>query len=237
MATLISSIETQSRRHLRETSASFWSSAELLDIIAKGIFDLWRDIVDLKAEHYLTIDTTNVTLASNTATLTGVPSNVHKIYLIEPLNNNLNGSNRNLHFDPKDYNDPHFRTARASENIDPTNATIYYAITGQGAPVAAPTVHIAPKTTSTVALRFCYIPTLATTDLEASDNVPIPGEADNALIAWTVAWARAKEIEGGVPDSGWLQLYGTEKQHLLQSLGLRQLQEEQVVDAQFQSFW
>jgi len=237
VATLISAIETQARRHLIETTASYWSSAELVDIIGKGILDLWRPIVDLKQEYYLTVDTTNVTLAANTATLTGVPSSVHKVYLIEPVNNTSSGANKNLHFEPMEYNNPRFRSARASANIDPSNAVLYYAITGQGAPVAAPTIHIAPKVTSAVTLRFCYVPVLATTDLEAADNVPIPGEADNALIAWTVAYARAKERENRGPDPEWISVYGTEKQHLLMSLGLRQYQEPEYVSALFEDYW
>ena len=215
----------------------FWSSAELVDLVGKGCLDLWRDIVDLKAEHYLTIDTTNVSLAANTATMTGVPSDVHKIYLIEPLNNGSNETNEGLVFEPLDYNDPKFRVARAAADIDPSNAVIYYAITGQGAPVGAPTVYAAPQTTSAVSLRFCYVPTLATSALESGDNVPIPGEADNALIAWVVAFARAKERDDRSPDPSWLSVYATEKAHLLQSLGLRQYQELQTVDAIFEQWW
>ncbi len=235
MATLISAIETQARRHLVESTAAFWTSAEMVDITIKGIFDLWRDVVDLKAEHYITVDTTNVTMAASTATLTGVPADVHKIYLIEPLNNTSTGTNQNMHFTPMDYNDPVFRSARASSSSDPSNVNIYYAITGQGAPVAAPTVHVAPTVTSTVALRFVYVPTLAT--MTAASTVPIPGEADNALIAWTVAYARAKERDDRSPDPGWLTVYATEKQHLLQSLGLRQLQEPEYVKAMFEEYW
>ena len=240
MATLISSIETQARRHLVETTASFWTSAELVDIIGKGILDLWRDIVDLKGEHYLTVDTTNVSISANTATISGVPSDVHKIYLIEPVNNSTSGTNKGLIFEPLDYNHPRFRSARASENVAPSNTTIYYAITGQGAPVGAPTVHIAPKLSSAISatgIRFCYVPVLATTDLESGDNVPVPGEADNALIAWTVAFARAKERDDRSPDPGWMSVYSTEKQHLLQSLGQREYQEVQYVDAMWEEFW
>jgi hypothetical protein len=86
-----------------------------------------------------------------------------------------------------------------------------------------------------VSLRFVYVPTLAT--MTAASTVPIPGEADNALIAWTVAYARAKERDDRSPDPGWLTVYATEKQHLLQSLGLRQLQEPEYVKAMFEEYW
>lgn len=238
MATLLSSIETQARRHLDETTASFWSSAEIIDIVNKGIKDLWRDVVDLKQEYYLTVDVTNTSIAASTATMSGVPSDVHKVYLIEPVDTSADSSYAGLIFKPLDYNHELFQAARSRGDVDPTNDVIYYAITGQGAPTGAPTIHIAPTLSSAIAatnLRFCYVPTLA--DKVAADNVPIPGEADNALIAWTVAFARAKDREDRSPDPNWLAVFATEKQHLLQSLGVRQLQEPQFVDAMFERWW
>ena len=235
MATLLSAIETQVRRHLNETTAAFWTSAELIDIMNRGIKDLWRDIVDLKQEHFLTVDNTNVSLAADTATLTGVPAGVHKVYLIEPRDVTTSSANYGLIFSPLDYNHESFRLARSLADIDPKNATIYYAITGQGSPVAAPDIRVAPQVTSAVNISLVYVPVQA--DLTSSGNVPIPGEADNALIAWTVAFARAKEREDRAPDAGWLAIYATEKQHLLQSLGLRQLQENTFAEAIWETYW
>ena len=235
MATLLSAIETQARRHLVETTASFWSSAELIDIINLGIKDLWRDVVDLKQEHFLVIDTTSVSLAADTATLTNVPTTVHKVYLIEPRDLTTNSTNRGLVFKPLDYNHPTFQGARSRADIDPSNDIIYYAITGAGSPVAAPTITIAPQVNSAVNLTFVYVPTQGA--LVATDIVPIPGEADQALIAWTVAFARAKEQEDRSPDASWMVVYATEKQHLLQSLGVRQLQEPSYAEAMFEAFW
>jgi hypothetical protein len=220
---------------LIEQSVGYWSSAELIDIINLGIKDLWRDTVDLKQEHFLTIDNTNVSLAANTATLSGVPIDVHKVYLIEPRDVSATSTNRGLKFDPLDYNHRFFQAARSMAAIDPVSATVYYAITGQGSPVGAPSVRIAPQITSAVDLSFAYVPTQAT--LTAQGIVPIPGEADGALIAWTVAFARAKEQDDRSPDANWITIYGTEKQHLLQSLGLRQYQEPTYVDAMFEEYW
>ena len=129
------------------------------------------------------------------------------------------------------------RLAQQAQTIDPTNANIYYAITGIGAPVAAPTIHIAPTVNSAVAIRFVYIPTLAVSGYTVSSTVPIPGEADNALIAWTIAYARAKERDDQSPDPGWIAIYATEKQNLLQSSGQRQLQEPSFAKAMFEEYW
>lgn len=237
MPTLISDIETQVRLNpLLETSASFWTSAELVQVIIRGIKDLWRDIVDLKGEHYLTIDTTNVSLPASVDALVGVPMDVHKVYLIEPRDTSSTSANSGLIFQPRDYNHKDFQMARSRADIDPSNDVIYYAITGQGAPTGSgPLIYVAPQVTSAVNLSFAYVPTLPT--LASTSTVPIPGEADNALIAWTGAFARAKEREDRSPDPNWLSVYATEKAHLLQSLGLRQYHENQYVDAIFEQYW
>lgn len=235
MPTLISEIETISRRHLIEPVANFWSSAELVDIIIRGIRDVWRDVVDLKQEHYLTINATDVFLSANSTTLSGVPADVHKVYMLEARDLTDNGSNSNLFFRPMDYNHPFFQSMRGRPAIDPQSDVIYYAIHGAGSPVNAPTILVAPKVTSAVNLTLCYVPTLG--QFTSASTVPIPGEADNALVAWTVAFARAKEREDRSPDPGWLAIYATEKQHLLQSLGQREYQENSFVDATFEEYW
>ena len=204
-------------------------------MIVSGIRDLWRDIADLKQEHYVITDTSNVSLPAKSSLLLGVPNNVHKVYMIEPRDLTANGTNHGLTFTPLNFNHLTFQLARSQDAIDPTNDVVYYAIHKQGAPVNAPDIVVAPQVNSAVNIAFTYIPTLGV--LSSSDNVPIPGEADNALIAWTVAFARAKEREDRTPDEGWLAIYATEKQHLLQSLGLRQYQEPSYVDAIWEKYW
>lgn len=234
MPSTVSTIETLARRKLQEISASFWTSAELVDDIAAGIRDLWRDIVDLKQEHYL-YKYTDAYLAAGSSQLSNVPVDVHKVYLIEAQDLTMNSTNVGLVFRPQEYNSDLFQQSRGREDIDPSNDTIYYAITGQGAPVGAPTIEVAPQVTSRVSLNFVYVPVLGT--IVSSTPIPIPGEADNALMAWTVAFARSKEREDRSPDPNWLAIYSTEKTHLLQSLGLRQYQEPTYVDAMFNSYW
>ncbi len=235
MATLLSALETQSRRHLKEASASFWSSDELIDVMNKGIKDLWGAIIDLNQEHFLTVDTTNVTLAANTATLTGVPSDVFRVHLIEPSDTQTQPGQLIL-FVPRDYNSNDFINARSLTAQDPNGGVrIYYTLSQAGAPVGAPTVHVAPQISSALALRFVYVPILAA--VTAGGNNPIPGESDNALIAWTVAYARAKEREDRSPDPNWLAVYATEKRNLLVRLTPRQTQEPEVVEGVFSAWW
>jgi hypothetical protein len=238
MPTTLAQIETKARRQLEEVSPRHWSSDELQDIITDGIKDLWRKIVDLKGEHYLVVNTTDVTLPADSDTLLGVPRDVHKIYLIEPADTQVDGTatGRHLVFRPIDYNHQYFISARSSDAIDPNgDNTIWYAITGIGGPQQAPKVYVAPQLTAAVSLRFSYVPTLPT--LDSTSIVPVPGEADSALKAWTVAYARAKEREDRTPDPGWLAIYGQQRDELLNSLGLRQYQEEQVANAFFEQYW
>lgn len=232
MATQLSSIESQARNHLKEVTASFWSSAELIDIINKGIKDLWGAIIDLNQEHFLTVDITNVSLAASTEALTGVPTDVFRVHLIEPRDTTDAGDYKELLFRPKDYNSREMIAARSLTAQDPTNgSTIYYTLTQAGAPVAAPTVLTAPLVSIAVPLRFVYVPIIAA-KTAANDN-PIPGESDNALIAWCVAFARAKEREDRSPDPNWLATYATEKQNLLVRMAPRQTQEPEIVEDLF----
>ncbi|MCA1841311.1 MAG: hypothetical protein LC723_13475, partial [Actinobacteria bacterium] len=111
MAVQISYIQTLVRQRLDEPIPRYWSVAELDDIIVAGIRDLWRSIVDLKEEHFLVVNETDVTLPSGATALVGVPGNVYKVYLIEALNPvNID---RGLVFTPQDYNHKYFINARS----------------------------------------------------------------------------------------------------------------------------
>src|SRR5712692_9240635 len=104
MPSKISKIETLARQTpLIESSAKFWSSQELTDIIIAGIKDLWRDIVDLKQEHYLTLNNTDVYQDIGAIQLSGVPADVHKIYMIEPKDVTSTSNDVGLQYMPLDY--------------------------------------------------------------------------------------------------------------------------------------
>lgn len=236
MATTLAEIERQARIHLNETTPKYWTSEELRLLAKACEKDLWRAIVDLKGEHYLTINTTDVSIGANSDSLVGVPDNVHKVYNIEVADPTVDGVGKNLYFTPLDYNHKLFASARTSTAIDASGGgEIYYAIIGQGAPVGKPTIKISPTLSSDVTLNFAYVPTIDT--LPDDGYVHIPGEADNAIVSWVTAYARAKEREDRAPDPTWMAIYGTEKKNLLMSLGLRQLQEPTITDGMFMELW
>lgn len=235
MPAQILTIEALSRQRLNEITPRYWSSAELTEIIIAGIKDLWRTITDLKQEHFLTINNTDVTYEISATQLSGVPADVHKVYMIEPRTITSSSSNSGLQFLPRDYNHDIFRSARTLDPIDPSNDVIYYSIAAPGGPVGAPVIYCAPRVASRVLVSFAYVPTLP--DLNTNSIVPIPAESTNALVAYTVAFARAKESDTRAPDPGWLTIYATEKNSIMESLGIRQYQEDTIVDAMFESYW
>lgn len=226
VTTLANIILLKVRPALMELTARFWTDAELLDILNDGVKDLWGAILDVHGDHFITVDATNVSLAASGTSLTGVPADCFRVQTIEPRDLTETGAANSLVFVPRNYKDPSFAAARGLSAQDPSSVTVvYYHITGVGAPAAAPVIYTAPILNTAVLLRFVYNPTAVTTT-----NNPIPGESDNALKAWTIAFARAKEREDRMPDPGWLATYATEKSHLLTRLTPRQEQEPEVVE-------
>lgn len=233
MATTLQTLVDVSRRHLIETTASFWSDAELVALLNRGVRDLWRAIND-NFQNYNFTTVTTVTQASGASVLSSVPTNCSIILGIEPASR---ATYPNLHYRPKDYVHPDFSNARAADAFQPeSGGTIWYDRVNAGAPVAAPTIEVAPSLTATLSLRLTYIPTIGA-ELVIGDPNPIPGESDNALIAWCVAYARAKEREDRSPDPSWIAVYGTEKQNILASLTPDQHDEEDITEALFEGYW
>lgn len=217
----------------------FWTEQELLDIIIRGCRDLWRAIVDLHEGHFVTIldDQTVIYPAGATGvttSFTGVPSDCFRILMVEPhdLGASGTGATTGRYFKPKQFHSQQFQAARAMTIQDSSSfLTIYYDILNAGSPVAAPTLVGAPPVGTAIPIRLTYVHTLPT--LIESSNNPIPGEADNALINWTIAHALAKQREDRTPDPGWLAMYSTDKQALLVACSPRQEQEEQVAEGLF----
>lgn len=232
MATTFTSLETVVRRHLKEASASFWSSAELVQHFNDGLQHMWGAIIDLYEEHFITIDETNVSLAADATSLTGVPATTFRVYLIEPRDTTSAGTAPNTMFRPKRYKSAEFANARAMTKQEiGSGLVIYYAVQGAGYPVGTPTITTGPKISTALNLRFVYVPGIAVKVV--GDDNPIPGQSDQALIAYCTAWALAKDREDKMPDPGWLQIFKTEKDAVLGRLKPRQEQEETIVEDLF----
>lgn len=218
----------------------YWSDNELFDIAKRGTTDLWGAIIDLHEEHFLKIDTTNVTLGASTEALLGVPNDCFRVYMIEPLD----PTTTQCAFVPRPYNHIEFVNARnstagSSQSFSPTSGiNIFYDVTGVGSPLGAPVILTAPFVDSVLPLRFSYISNLGIESYALSTAYnPIPGQSDHALVGWICAYALAKQNATNMPDASWLAVYQTEKQSLLTRLRPRQEQEAQYADGTFDSYW
>lgn len=232
MATQLEALIGQARSHLIEETASFWEDDELVAIANRGFKDLWGAIIDLHDEHFFTVDAENVSMPAGSSTLLGVPADVFRVLLIEPRDVSDSGSTRAVTFTPKDYQHRDFRSVRRRSAQDPSGPLqVLYAISQAGAPVGAPTIHVGPLVTSEILLTLTYIPTVDNKMI--GDQNPVPGESDNAIVSWIVAWARAKERDDRSPDPAWLAIYGTEKKNILTRLAPRQEQEPRCVEGVF----
>jgi hypothetical protein len=214
----------------------FWTDDELVSHLVNGCYDLWGSILDVYGDHYLTVDTTNVSLAANGTQLTGVPTDCYRIVLIEPSDTTSTGNSRGIIFTPRKYNSPDFANARTRSAVSSTAIDqIFYAVTDEGSPIGAPVILTAPKIDSAITLRLAYNQSLgAPSTFTTSSTNPIPGFSDQALIDWCVAYARAKERDDRSPDPNWLAGYATEKQHILTRLTPRQVQEPEYVEGLFE---
>lgn len=229
---LASIIANKVRPALRELTPRFWSDAELLDICKDGIKDLWGAVLDVHGEHYLVVDETNVSIAASGTQLTGVPDRCFRVQYLEPRDTTSNGTAPWLTFVPAKYKSEEFAYARSLSSADVSSLTrMYYAVAGEGSPVSAPVVYIAPKLNSALNLRLAYNPTL-----EVGVNNPVPGESDLALKAWTLAFAMAKESPDNTPNPGWLSVYATEKASIITRIIPRQEQEPEYVSGMFEGW-
>lgn len=227
---LVSAIITAVRYKLLETTASFWSDAELIVHINACLRDLWRAMSDDQQDYFFTVTPDSgvgsVTMEANTGTLTGVPAGVAKVLGIEPVSQS---TYPNMNFFPKRFTHPDMIAARNIPADDPGSVgKVFYAVTGAGGPIAAPTIYIGPKVTSQVYVRLVYVPILSV--VSSSDANPIPGESDDGIIAYTIAHALSKEREDRTPDPNWLAKYATEKTNILTFATPRQDDEPDVAE-------
>jgi hypothetical protein len=222
VATTLASIISQARTTYLyepvEVANGQWTDAELLLILGNGIKDLARALKDTYQNFFFTLDVTNVSMPANSQTLTGVPADVFIVLGLEPRDL---ATYEHVIFTPLDYNDRKFRAARAegARSLQTVGDVyeIFFNVAGAGAPVAAPTIYVAPKLSTALPLTLVYVPTLT-----LGANNPVPGESDQALINWLVAHARAKTRDDGEPDPDMLELYQTEKTSIIIACSPRQ---------------
>lgn len=227
MATTLSVILRKARQRLDRYAGGDvqWKNDELLEYANEGIKEMWRELVNLKASHFYTVDATNVSQAASGTSLTGVPSDVATVQLIRPRD--LTEDNL-CRYRPLAYTDPLFIAELTRGNVDPSGITIYYDIVGAGGPTAAPTIYVAPTLSSALTLTLVYTPTVS--DKAETDNNPIPGESDTALVFWILSQALAKTRPNKDPEPTYLQMYEAAKDKIRMTFSVRQEQEPRIVE-------
>lgn len=240
-STPIKDIITSVRDHLLEQQPRFWTNDELVRYATNGAKDLWGHLIDLGKEHFFVDDVLNVSMQPNSDVLTGIPANLFRIIIVEPRDLSATNPARSIKFIPKPYNSDDFIAARSrmlqatvADETSSSLITIFYDMVTEGPPVSTTVVKVGPQITDALTLRMVYVPSIA--PLTPDSLNPIPGESDNALIAYIVAFARAKEREDRSPDPNWLAIYQTERDHILVRLTPRQVQEPEVVEDMFSQY-
>jgi len=220
---------------LIEATASFWTDAELVQHLADAARELWRAIINLHERHFYTVNESSVSMAPSQSTLAGVPGDGFRVTLLEPTDvTTLYG----MLFQHRNYEHAEFCAARAEGAVDPAGRTIFWDLLGEGPNVSTASIYVAPQSNSTVSLRIGYIRNLSSlSSATTSSTNPIPGESDDALVAYCVAHARAKEREDRSPDPEWMAIYGTAKKNLLAALTPRVEPEAQEVEGVFEAWW
>lgn len=233
MPTTIQQIITDARIQLNEPSPNLWQDSELLGYANRGIKDLRRHINQTHQNYVFTLSTGAVATAASVAELTGVPTDVGIILNLEPADLQTYA----LNFRAAPWESSKFQSARRDSPFDGSpGGTIWYCITGVGAPSGtAPTIRIAPRVTGIIPLNLSYTPVPA--NLLVTDNVPIPGDADQGLIEWVCAYAIARERGDENPDPKRMAAYNGEVAKILVAIAPRDESEPQVVDAMFEDQW
>jgi hypothetical protein len=236
------SIIDNARVHLNDPNKTFWSDAELLVHLNAGAKDCWRHVQNLLQDYFFQIiEDGTVTQDVNATTLTIATSPTPKIYKIQGIEPVTQANYPALNYFPRKYMHPDMVRARTADAVDPGSCgPAYYAIAGRGND-ALPTIYVAPKFTAQVPIRLVFTPGIGT--LLIGDANPIPGESDQALENFIVAYAKPKETDEdgagqnpGTPDAGWLAMYKAERDSMCVSLDPRQEDQPDVAEGVHENF-
>ena len=183
----VSDIVSLARRQLTDTGASpYWSDNELATLVVQGASDLWREIVNIDEDYYLTVKedfpTSRLFLPKNTPTVEGTPSNLFKLKFLEPLNSEVG-----LSFSvPDGYDDPGFATDRHRNPVG-VNEPEPSSVTVLGAPPNS-TINVYPPPNFDLPLRMAYVKSIETDLLDNSSASEVEiDEGRSTLFSQTVS--------------------------------------------------
>ena len=233
MPTTLQTILTDSRAAINAQTDPFWSDPEILRYINRGIADVRRSINQTHQDYHFELDAT-VEHQPGVDTLVNVPVNCGVIYGLEVLDPTTHA----LVYVRRPWGSTEFHAARRpTAQVDPlTGGIVYYTPTGVGAPAAAPVIRVAPVVSAVVPLRLSYQPVPDIT-LGLNDIVPLPGNADEALIQWTTAFMVGRQRPDQQPDQTRMGLYNVEVQKILVASAPRDESDTETVEPLFEEYW
>jgi len=197
------------RDQLDESSASFWTDAQLLRYLNRAQSRVWNR---LKAanEYYCTVTRTSndgaLTIQGESYTASAfrivagtsdyvLPPDFDQMSTIEVITLGY----EELSITRLDINDPEFRGARSLVDNQSPSGEIYFDIVGEPA-----SMRIAPKSDTTLDLRITYVQTLA--DMSAdTDRLMLPNPLYIAVADYATMYALRQDRS---PDAGTYEASG-----------------------------
>ena len=202
----LSDVRTSVRDNLDESSASFWSNAQLLRYINRSKDRVWNRVKALNAD-YFNISRTSLdgalTILGESYTCTSfqivagttdynLPPDFSEMKLVECITSGY----EQIRFIYRDMNNPEFRSLRAIvDNVTPSDYFLFDIFQDSA-------IRIAPKTDTTLDLRLTYVQIIA--DLVAdSDRLTMPWPLYLAVEAFATGMALRQDRS---PDAlNWMQ--------------------------------
>lgn len=219
---------TMVRDVLDESTASFWTDAQLYRYISTAKDRVWNEVRKLKKDYFAVTRTSadgSLTIlgesysASDLAVTVGgtsitLPHDFATLKLIQVTTSGY----ESVRFERRALNHPDMRAAlEITDNVNPS--TLYFEIIGER------TLRYAPKSLVALATTFTYIQTFADID-EASDELTMPHPFYLAVVEYAIASAMLQDDD---PNAATHEARA--KQIILDATGAdeRQDQDEEIV--------
>lgn len=208
MAQTLLQVRTSVRAHVDEPTANYWTDVELNGYIVSRQRTLWRKILALKKDYWLTTATLNLTVGTslyNGGDGSGMPTD---IWRIESIRTTTSGA-QNILWAPADPNSPDFLVGLNSDFPVFNPYQILYSIRNMTTLAISPI----PQQTISALINYIQQPTVMSAD---TDTFLIPDTFVDYVEYAAAADALSK---GPVGDSvGWAQKAGESWKEIMEAL-------------------
>lgn len=208
MAQTLLQVRTSVRAHIDEPTANYWTDAELNGLIDSRQRSLWRKILALKKDYWLT--TATLTVSSGTFTYTGgdgsgMPTDIWRVESIRTLTSGYQG----LLWTPADANSDIFLAGLNTDFPVSSPYQILYAMRN----ITTLAISPIPQQAMSALINYIQQPTVMSSD---TDTFLIPDTFVDYVEYGAAADALSK---GPVGDSvGWAQKAGESWKEIMEAL-------------------